>query len=49
MRSQDASIAGGGQNGWHSHPGMVVVTIISGSITGYDENCNPTDYKAGDS
>jgi quercetin dioxygenase-like cupin family protein len=49
LSTQDASIAAGGQNGWHSHPGMVVVTILSGSITWYDENCNPTDYKAGDS
>lgn len=37
------------QNGWHSHPGMVVVTLTSGSITWYDENCVPTVYKAGDS
>lgn len=37
------------QNGWHSHPGMVVVTLTSGSITWYDENCQPTVYNAGDS
>lgn len=36
------------QNGWHSHPGMVVVTITSGSITWYDQNCQPTVYNAGD-
>jgi quercetin dioxygenase-like cupin family protein len=45
---QDASIEAGGHNGWHSHPGMVVVVLLSGSITWYDENCNPTNYKAGD-
>lgn len=45
---QDAAIAAGGHNGWHSHPGMVVVMLLSGSITWYDENCNPTNYTAGD-
>jgi quercetin dioxygenase-like cupin family protein len=49
LSTQAASIAAGGHNGWHSHPGMVVVTVISGSITWYDENCVATDYKAGDS
>lgn len=37
------------QNGWHSHPGLVVVTLTSGSITWYDENCQPTVHNAGDS
>jgi quercetin dioxygenase-like cupin family protein len=46
---QEAAYAAGGQNGWHSHPGMVIVTVISGSIIWYDENCTPTTYKAGDS
>ena len=29
-------------------PGMVAVTLTSGSITWYDENCEPTVYNAGD-
>lgn len=49
MTTQLGSVAAGGHNGWHSHPGLVVITLISGSITWYDENCVPTDYKAGDS
>jgi quercetin dioxygenase-like cupin family protein len=49
ISTQDGAYAAGGQNGWHSHPGMVAVTLISGSITWYDENCQPTNYKAGDS
>jgi len=49
ITTQDGSVAAGGHNGWHSHPGMVVVTLISGSITWYDENCVPINYKAGDS
>ena len=47
--TQVAAFAVGGQNGWHSHPGLVAVTLLSGTIKWYDENCNPTVYKAGDS
>jgi quercetin dioxygenase-like cupin family protein len=39
----------GGVNGWHSHPGMVIVTLTKGSIQWYDEKCNLTVYNAGDS
>ena len=46
---QDAAFALPGQNGWHSHPGLVAVTLISGSIEWFDENCVSTVYKAGDS
>ena len=49
LTTQEAAYAVGGQNGWHSHPGIVVVTVLSGTLTWYDENCNPTVYKAGDS
>jgi quercetin dioxygenase-like cupin family protein len=49
MSNQDAAYAAGGHNGWHSHPGMVAVTIVSGAIQWFDENCVETDYKAGDS
>jgi quercetin dioxygenase-like cupin family protein len=49
ISNQDGAYAAGGHNGWHSHPGMVAVTIISGAIQWFDENCVQTDYKAGDS
>jgi quercetin dioxygenase-like cupin family protein len=49
LSTQFGSIAAAGHNGWHSHPGMVVVTLVAGSIRWYDENCIPTDHKAGDS
>jgi quercetin dioxygenase-like cupin family protein len=49
MSNQDAAYAAGGHNGWHSHPGLVAVTIISGAMQWFDENCVETDYKAGDS
>lgn len=45
---QDAAYALGGHTGWHSHPGMVAVTIISGQIQWFDAQCQETDYKAGD-
>jgi len=43
------SYAAGGQNGWHSHPGMVIVTLTKGSIQWYDADCKLTIYNAGDS
>src|ERR1700688_1494107 len=49
MSNQDGAYGPGGHNGWHSHPGMVAVTIVSGAIQWFDENCEETDYKAGDS
>ena len=49
MTTQLFSVAAGGHNGWHSHPGLVAVTLISGTIQWYDENCVPTVYTAGDS
>jgi quercetin dioxygenase-like cupin family protein len=49
MSNQDGAYGPGGHNGWHSHPGMVAVTIVSGAIQWFDENCQETDYKAGDS
>jgi quercetin dioxygenase-like cupin family protein len=46
---QDAAYSEGGYNGWHSHPGLVAVTLLTGSIDWYDANCKMTTYKAGDS
>jgi quercetin dioxygenase-like cupin family protein len=49
VSTQDAAYGVGGVNGWHSHPGMVAVTLVSGSIQWFDENCVETDYTAGQS
>ena len=49
ITTQDGAVAAGGQNGWHSQPGVVAVTLISGSIQWYDADCVPTVYNAGDS
>jgi hypothetical protein len=35
----------GGQSGWHSHPGPVLITVMSGTMTFYDgddPDCQPT-------
>ncbi len=49
---QQIVIAPGGQTGWHSHPGPVVVLIKSGQMSFYDsENrlgCTPRIYSAGE-
>ena len=46
---QDAAYSVGGVNGWHSHPGLVAVTLLTGTIDSYDADCKMTAYKAGDS
>jgi quercetin dioxygenase-like cupin family protein len=35
------------QSSWHIHPGPVFISVISGSITFYDEDCQPTVRTAG--
>ena len=49
ISTQAGAYSAGGHNGWHSHPGMVAVTLVSGSIQWFDDECNETDYNAGDS
>jgi len=43
------TIEPGGSSGWHSHPGVVLVTVKSGTVTFYDQNCSPTVHVAGSS
>lgn len=49
VSTQDVAYSSGGHNGWHSHPGLVAVTLVSGSIQWFNENCEETTYNAGDS
>src|ERR1700733_10971824 len=49
VETQISSYGAGGENGWHSHPGLVAVTITEGTIEWYDANCKATTYTAGDS
>ena len=39
--------APGGTEGWHSHPGVVMVAVKSGALTIYDTNCSKTTVTAG--
>jgi quercetin dioxygenase-like cupin family protein len=36
-----------GSSGWHAHPGVVLVTVVSGSLVVYDEDCEATVQAAG--
>jgi quercetin dioxygenase-like cupin family protein len=37
----------GGSSGWHSHPGVVLVAVQSGTVTLYDAHCHTKQYGAG--
>jgi quercetin dioxygenase-like cupin family protein len=37
----------GGSSGWHTHPGVVVVAVKSGTVTLYDHECHTTEYGPG--
>jgi hypothetical protein len=39
--------APGGTEGWHSHPGVVMVAVKSGALTIYDTDCSKTTVTAG--
>lgn len=45
--NQTIAFAAPSTTGWHSHPGVVLVTVTSGSLTRYDETCSPTVYPTG--
>ena len=36
-----------GSSGWHSHPGVVLVTVASGTVIRYEEDCSSVVYGAG--
>lgn len=38
----------GHTSGWHVHPGVHSVVVLSGTLTIYDEHCVRTDYGPGD-
>jgi len=48
---QDLTFAPGGHTGWHSHPGPVVITVKTGTLTYYDGTgrCVGHVYPAGTS
>jgi quercetin dioxygenase-like cupin family protein len=48
---QEVKFSPGGTTGWHTHPGVVLLTLAadSGSVDWYDAKCGKTVYNAGDS
>ena len=44
---QDVEIAPGGYSGWHSHPGVFIGTVITGSVDFYNANCEKKTFTAG--
>jgi quercetin dioxygenase-like cupin family protein len=46
---QDVALSTGGFSGWHFHPGLLLATVMEGSVEWYDVNCGLHAYNAGDS
>ena len=48
---QEVKFSPGGTTGWHTHPGVVILTLAadSGPADWYDSRCGKTVYSAGDS
>jgi quercetin dioxygenase-like cupin family protein len=46
---QDIVVGPGGRSGWHSHPGILLVTVKEGSVDWYDKDCAKRTYSAGQS
>ncbi len=44
---QQLALAPGGYSGWHTHPGVLFGTIVSGSIDFFDAECRKVTYKRG--
>lgn len=44
---QKITFQAGGSSGWHSHPGVVLVTIASGTFEHFHGDCAATTYTAG--
>ena len=45
--NQTLAFAAPSTTGWHAHPGVVLVTVTSGSLTRYDASCARTVYPTG--
>ena len=48
---QEVKFSPGGTTGWHTHPGILVLSLApdSGSVDWYDAKCGKQVYNAGDS
>jgi quercetin dioxygenase-like cupin family protein len=48
IATQKITFPPGSHSGWHSHPGPVFISVVKGTITFYDHNCNATVKTAGE-
>ena len=51
IATQVITFQAGGQSGWHSHPGPVFISVVSGTMTFYesdDPDCEPVVRHAGE-
>jgi len=46
---QDLVIGPGGYTGWHSHPGLLLITVKDGSVDFYGKDCAKHTYASGQS
>jgi quercetin dioxygenase-like cupin family protein len=44
---QHIVVGPGGYSGWHTHPGLLIGTVVSGSIDFYDANCQRRSFNTG--
>ena len=47
VRVQKLDWVAGAYSGWHHHPGVIIVTVQSGSVTVEDSSCNSVTYGPG--
>lgn len=47
VRVQKLTFSAGGYTGWHHHPGIVIVTVQSGTVTMKHSDCSTHDYGPG--
>jgi len=47
VRIQKLVFSAGGFSGWHHHPGIILVSVESGSVTLWNANCSSTTYGPG--
>jgi len=47
VRIQELIFAPGGFSGWHHHPGIILVSVKSGTVTLWNSDCSSTTYGPG--
>ena len=47
VRVQKLNVSPGGYSGWHHHPGLVIVTVASGTLTYTTSDCQSKTYGPG--